>query len=597
MPAIICSRGNSPVWFAALSTAVALFATGPTCVSAQPLPTRRLVVTARQLGPVGYRDPLGVISPDGEWLAFTSGGWLSVVHTAGGPVQRLARFANVASIAWAPGARSVAALATDSAGTTHWILVDARTGVMREAWTAPFPGGFADPRFFRQVAWSSDGTKLAGITLSQSGSTLWVGDANGSNGRVINSSSRLSFPTWTPDEKTVVCIAQGGGRSLVSMPCGGVERSPVQLEAYGPIAFSADNATLYFASPNAGGALELFSQPVAGGAPRRLTNFARDTYAPTMATNGRVMFGMQDYRTFVAVIPAAGGRARQLTAFQSETPSWSRDDKTIGVTYGTWRRVIDDLHYPDIAQDLGEVRVDVDAPAASPSRVIRASSSEDQGLDWSPDGRWIVLHSHFGGSDDVWLQPADGSAPAHRISSGGYETGWPRWSPDGRWIAYGTEIANGQRPRGVVFVLGVNAATGEVTRNAQRVPITGIAGDIESVEWLTADSLVVTAVEGLDHQTIYVLPRDGGAARVVHHFTSPQRFSGLGVSTVGRWAAYVAPASDGFFQVFRVSLAGGPSTQITTDPTDKTQPSVSHDGASIAFTVFSYQMQFWVIDP
>ena len=550
---------------------------------------------------MSYRDPLGVISPDGEWLAFTSNGWLAVAHTAGGIVQRLARFANVASIAWAPGSRSVAALATDSTGMSHWVLVDARNGTMREAWTAPFPGGSVDPRLFRQVAWSNDGTKLAGITLSQNGSTLWVGDANGSNGSVVNSPSRLSFPAWTPDGKTVACIALsqggGGGRARVSMPCSGAERGPVQLDAYGPIAFSSDNATLYFGSPSPRGTLDLYAQPLAGGAARRLTNFARDTYAPSVATNGRVMFAMQDYRTFVAAIPATGGRARQLTAFQSETPSWSRDDRTIGFTYGTWRRVIDDLRYPDIAQDLGEVRADLDAPAASPSRVIRASSSEDQGLDWSPDRRWIVLHSHFGGTDDVWLQPADGSAPARRISTGGYETGWPRWSPDGKWIAFSTEIAEGQRLRGVASTLGVNSATGEVTRAAQRVPITGVAGDISSVEWLSADSIVVLAMEGLDRQTIYVASRDGGAARAVNRFTSSQRFSGLGVSMGGRWAAYVAPASDGFFQVFRVPLAGGTPTQITTDPTDKTQPSVSHDGASIAITVFSYQMQFWIIDP
>jgi Tol biopolymer transport system component len=552
---------------------------------------------------VSYRDPLGVISPDGEWLAFTSSGWLSVAHTAGGLVQRLARFANVASIAWAPGGRTVAAFATDSTGVSHWVLVDARDGTVREAWTAPFPGGSVDPRSFRQVAWSNDGTRLAGITLSQTGSTVWVGDANGSNGRVVNSPSRLSYPVWTPDGKKVACIALapggggGRGRARVSMPCGGAEASPVRLDAYGPIAFSSDNGTLYFGTPNARGTLDLYAQPVAGGAARRMTNFGRDTYAPSVATNGRVMFGMQDYRTFVAVIPASGGRAQQVTAFQSETPSWSRDDRTIGFTYGTWRRVIDDLRYPDIAQDLGVVRADLDAPAASPSRVIRASSSEDQGLDWSPDGRWIVLHSHFGGTDDVWLQPADGSAAARRISAGGYETGWPRWSPDGKWIAFSTEITEGQRRRGVASMLGVNAATAEVTRAAQHVPITGVAGDISSVEWLTADSIVVLAMEGLDRQTIYVAAREGGAARAVHHFSSPQRFSGLGVSTAGRWTAYVAPASDGFFQVFRVPLAGGAPMQITTDPTDKTQPSVSHDGASIAFTVFSYQMQFWVIDP
>ncbi len=381
------------------------------------------------------------------------------------------------------------------------------------------------------------------------------------------------------------------------MPCGSAASPPTRLEAFGPIAFSPDGLTLYFGSPGARGTLDLYAQPVTGGAPRRITSFARDTYAPSVARNGRVLFGTQDYRAFIAVKPAAGGRTRQLTSFQSETPTWSRDDRTIGFTYGTWRRVVDDNRYPDISQDLGLVRADTDSPAASPLRVIRASPSEDQGLDWSPDGRWIVLHSHADGTDDVWLQPADGSAPARLITRGGYETGWPRWSPDGRWIVYATEIPDGTRLRGVLFVLGVNPSTGEITREAQRLTFSNVAGDIEEVEWLTADSVVVLAVEGLDRQTIYLASREGGAARVVHRFTSAHRFPGLGVAPTARWVAYIAPAADGYFQVFRVSLAGGTPTQVTTDPTDKTQPSVSHDGSAIAFTVFSYQMQFWLVDP
>jgi hypothetical protein len=83
----------------------------------------------------------------------------------------------------------------------------------------------------------------------------------------------------------------------------------------------------------------------------------------------------------------------------------------------------------------------------------------------------------------------------------------------------------------------------------------------------------------------------------VHRFTSEHRFAGLGVAAAARWAAYIAPAPDGHFQVFRIPLSGGTPTQITTDPTDKTQPAVSHDGAFIAFTVFFYQTQFWAIDP
>jgi Tol biopolymer transport system component len=313
---------------------------------------------------------------------------------------------------------------------------------------------------------------------------------------------------------------------------------------------------------------------------------------------GRVLFGVQDYRTFIAVIPSGGGTARQVTSFQSETPTWSRDDKRIGFTYGSWRRIIDDLHYPDIAQDLGAVNADADTPAAAPQVVIRASSSEDQGLDWSPNGKWIVLHSHANGLDDVWIQPSDGSAPARSITAGGTETGWPRWSPDGAWIAYGTEIRDGNRLRGVLFAVGIDSSTGAVTRPASRVAVDGVRGDIDQVEWAPgSDSIVFSAAEGLDQRAIYVVARDGGPARLIHRFASEQQFSGIGVSPDFTWVAFIAPANDGHLQVFRVSTSGGTPTQVTFDPTDKTQPAVSRDGTRIAFTVFSYRMQFWVIEP
>jgi Tol biopolymer transport system component len=384
----------------------------------------------------------------------------------------------------------------------------------------------------------------------------------------------------------------------VSLPCGTAPDKPATLEAYGPIAFSLDGTRLYFASPNARGSLDLWVRPVRGGAATRLTAFARDTYAPSVGKYGRVLFGVQDYRTFVAVVPSAGGVVRQLTSFQSETPTWSRDDKLIGVTYGSWRRIIDDLHYPDIAQDLGAVPADADTPAAAPLSVIRASSSEDQGLDWSPDGKWIVLHSHANGLDDLWIQPADGSSPAKSITKGGTETGWPRWSRDGAWIAYGTEVREGNRLRGVLFTVGVDSATGAVTREARRVPIDGVRGDIDQVEWAAgSDSIVFSASEGHDQRAIYVVARDGGPARLIHRFASEQQFSGIGVSPDFGWVAFIAPATDGHFQVFRVGVAGGTPTQVTFDPTDKTQPAVSRDGTRIAFTVFTYRMQFWVLEP
>ena len=48
------------------------------------------VTTARQLGVVGYRDPIGVISPDGSRLAYTEGRHVRVMPIGGGASQTLA---------------------------------------------------------------------------------------------------------------------------------------------------------------------------------------------------------------------------------------------------------------------------------------------------------------------------------------------------------------------------------------------------------------------------------------------------------------------------------------------------------------------------
>ena len=136
--------------------------------------------------------------------------------------------------------------------------------------------------------------------------------------------------------------------------------------------------------------------------------------------------------------------------------------------------------------------------------MIRASTSEDQGLDWSPNGRWIVLHSHANGHDDVWIQRADGTAPARPISKGGYETGWPRWSPNGGWIAYSSQVREGYGMRGALFTIGVEFCFRWRHRAARRVPLDGIAGDVDAVEWSTHRQSGVHGVGRLDRRAIYV---------------------------------------------------------------------------------------------
>jgi Tol biopolymer transport system component len=548
------------------------------------------VATAHQYGPVGYRDPAAAVSPDGRWIAYSEGRFLRVRAIDGGSITEFPpATAQIRHLAWRPDNRTILAGGE---------LYDRVTGTRRAVSMGRELSARDAAEMLRHAAWSPDGGSLAGIVNSQDGAQLWIVPVDGSIAKtqVQLVGRHASFPAWTP-EGTVACVAFVEGRSRVTVPCG---KTPIHshpdLDAYGPIAFAPDAATVYVGLPNTGGTLDLWAVPVGGGPARRLTSFSRDTYGPSVANDGTVLFKSQSYRTTVAAVATDGSALRSLASFQSETPSWDPTGRWIGVTYGTWRRVVDDAHYPDIAQEVGIIAADPEQPSTSPARVVHDSSSEDQSMCWSPNGKWIAFHSHKEQSDDIWLRSADGDASARRISmlGRGAETGWPRWSPDGRWLLF--EGASRRTKRSVLYVIGVDQSSGKVTAEATEIPVSGFDGEIGHGEWLPDSmQIVVEATEAPGRHVIFTMPRTSGGAAIVHRFDSEHEHPGLGVSPDGREVAFIAPDADGFFQVFRLPLDSGEPRQVTTDPSHKTQPAWSPDGRRIAFTVWEYNAQLWTI--
>ena len=481
--------------------------------AASPLPTLSYVTTAHQFGVVGYRDPVGAISPDGKHFAYAEGRFLRVMPIGGG-----------APVTLAPGHGQI-----------------------------------------RMLAWM-DNSRIAVQDVAPSG-RMWLYE--------LGKDERQRLPDdWR-------------------LPP--IKAAKIDRVIQGPTALSPDGNTLYFSTPNDRGMVELWSANIPTGRSRRISNFSRDAYAPSVAADGTVVFKTQTYRTHLADIAFEGGPTRQLTTFQSETPSYHPTRPLVAFTYGSWRRVVDDAKYPDIAQEIGVVDLSRPIPAAAPSEVLEQSESEDQAMSWSPNGKWIAFHSHKEMSDDVWLRPADGKPPDRRITflGRGAEVGWPRWSPDGR-----TVLLNGARKsdgESVLYTIGVDQDSGDVTSALREITVEGLSAEMGHAEWMP-DSRTVIAIakEGPGRHAIFTVPAAGGRASIVHRLDSEHDFPGLGVSADGRYVAFVAPAPDGFFQIFIKDIRGAsPPRQLTTDRSHKTQPTFSPGNARVAFTVWSYEAAFW----
>ncbi len=583
-----------------------LFATNAHSQTATNL---EFITSVRQKGPVSYRNPIGAISPDSKLLATSNFENIVIQHIEGGATYELQRQgAFVRYMTWMPDSKQLVTYELGGKGKTWYVYdLESKKGKPlwgnRETFSALVLGKDTEPQEvpranFRTFTWSSDGSRVAGVALNGGKRQLWVFNADGSNAEIWAEADFIENPQWNPVNGSIAGIVMLDGNRRIDVDLrSSAPEDILEYEAYGSLAFSPDGRNLYFSGPNDRGVLDLWKYNLEAQNGVKLTSFTRDSYGPVTSSDGSVLFKLQDYRVFIASVSGQGGDIQHITTFQSEIPYWHPNGKEISFTYGTWRRIVDDTAYPDIDQHLGVVDTNLPLPASEPTYTVRSSYSEDQGMCWSPNLKWIAFHTHADGTDDIWLMPVGNVEEGRAISNeegkvDNNETGWPRWSPDGNWIAYNTAPPGSRDSK--LYIVGVNQETGETTKPKKLLPPGLESGDITDCYW-TSDSkqLVVEYVADPNNKEIHIIPIAGGQGRKVHAFRSDQRYSGISFSHDEKWVAYIAPDQSGIYQLFKVSVDGDQVSQLTFDKTDKTHPAWSPIEDKVAFTVFSYQVIFW----
>ena len=214
---------------------------------------------------------------------------------------------------------------------------------------------------------------------------------------------------------------------------------------------SPDGRTLAFLRSTTALMAEIYTVPLAGGVPRRLTDEQQDIGALMWTPDGKYITfaSSRATQTRARRVPVLGGPVEPEQVYPG-----------VGVDLGSLRGSAggslskDGQRFAFVQLQGGEPpaiwRADLSAAGgrALKNRKLISSQMYMASAQLSPDGARMVFQSGRTGLPEIWLSGAAGEGPL-QLTSFGRLSGSPHWSRDSRWIAFDT------RPHeyGQIFVI------------------------------------------------------------------------------------------------------------------------------------------------
>lgn len=574
-----------------------LFSSGDTEQDSMPIVVRRIWFDA---------SPFSSPSPDGRYLVFGEGGYLTVRDVRTGENRRLTddESNQIEYISVSPDGNVIAfASRNDDGAIELWTihmdgsqprLLFSDESVDREGWLAPH--GWSPDGEHILALFAADGPALDIVLISaRDGAIRTVKrfDRGGPGRLSFSPDGRYIAYEWRADREAprdVFAIEVDGGHEtpLIQHPADD-----------GLLGWAPDGEHVLFSSDRMG-TVGAWLLPVADGEPDGSPILVKPELwraSPAGFTRDGSFFYIVSTSVWDVHIarldPVTGSLVESPTPATQRSvggnggPEWSPDGR-----YLAWR----------------SQRVSV-APGTAPSDIFMIRSSETgetreltpdlnqmRRPRWSPDGRSLLVKAR--GEMDRWgLFKVDVETAAAEllINVDTYEGRWADWSADGRSIYYSVESyegPGGQAPR----IIGRDLETGhEYVLYTAPEPVLMTPGNLA----LSPDHRKVAVVLWPEDENrggnLVIVPVDGGEPSVLHRFAAgANKPRNMRWTPDGRYLVYTVWDAR---EIWRVPAAGGvPELLQWQGMEQQVDISFHPDGERIAFTAGAYAFEVWVME-